>query len=644
MLTLYSTVEGVEHDGVTPRLHMSLKLEPGAAVNRPYQDFWERQWSQQELHFQWDPGDLHRTAGWLFALESYDALRAFCVREVRPCRFDVSEKVCGVLQAYQQTQWVAESELRTRLGETLWALLRPFQRTAVHKALTFQHLLIADEMGAGKTLEALATVHCVRDYWPVCVVCPSFLLYTWRAEIEKWLQIPSERVFLVRKSSDLTHPKAATPAVYDFMLLSYALAAKPALSPYWRHCQVLIFDECHYMKSRLAKRSVEPFKVAARAQYCLFLSGTPGNYHADFYMFLKHMYPTLYPTFFQPSHLSADVDVASFASRFCKPQAQVFQGRTQWQFKGYTAPHELQLLLHTRMIRRRKRDILTQLPPKVRFRYVLPPLPAAAQKAIDTLLKKDAEPSKSAFMESWRLTAQHKMAGVSTVLKEYLIEELLVQEPNAQALVFFHHQMMLEGLKELCVQQQVSFCVIDGSTPLPERQQIQQAFQTTSQYRIALLSIQAAGTGLTLTQARYVFFTELLFGPDVVLQAEDRAHRIGQLETVHIFYLLQPRTPDEINWRMIERKELEMSKVLDTRASYLKLRPVPASLVESGSHAVPVDAGVGPSGVLLLPGVVDRANEATVVAPRIVHETVPAPSMFKRRRVEAEVLLPAAVV
>lgn len=80
------------------------------------------------------------------------------------------------------------------------------------------------------------------------------------------------------------------------------------------------------------------------------------------------------------------------------------------------------------------------------------------------------------------------------------------------------------------------------------------SFQNDDQIRLALLSITAASTGLTLTKATTVIFAELFFNPGVLVQAEDRAHRIGQLDSVNVHYLLAKGTTDDHIWPLILKK------------------------------------------------------------------------------------------
>ena len=123
---------------------------------------------------------------------------------------------------------------------------------------------------------------------------------------------------------------------------------------------------------------------------------------------------------------------------------------------------------------------------------------------------------------------------------------------------------------------EMSYFVINGETPALKRQEYADAFQTTHKYRVALLSVMAAGTGLTLTAARTVVFTEILFGPEQHLQAEDRVHRLGQKHQVNIFYLKSPNSTDDINFGLIRKKERESSLMLDGKANILKSQFVSA--------------------------------------------------------------------
>lgn len=154
---------------------------------------------------------------------------------------------------------------------------------------------------------------------------------------------------------------------------------------------------------------------------------------------------------------------------------------------------------------------------------------------------------KAEYMALWKRTAEIKLP--STL--EY-VDDLL--ESGHKMLVFAHHQSILDALEGHCLVSKVRTIRIDGRTTPSTRQDLCTAFQSDPSLRIALLSITAASTGLTLTAATTVIFAELFWNPGVLLQAEDRAHRIGQCDAVNVHYLLAKGTTDDSIWPLILKK------------------------------------------------------------------------------------------
>lgn len=97
---------------------------------------------------------------------------------------------------------------------------------------------------------------------------------------------------------------------------------------------------------------------------------------------------------------------------------------------------------------------------------------------------------------------------------------------------------MIESISKLLESKKVRYIKIDGGTPATARHAACEQFQTDSDTKVALLSITAANSGLTLTSAQLVVFAELFWNPGILTQAEDRAHRIGQTDSVIVQYLV----------------------------------------------------------------------------------------------------------
>ena len=87
-------------------------------------------------------------------------------------------------------------------------------------------------------------------------------------------------------------------------------------------------------------------------------------------------------------------------------------------------------------------------------------------------------------------------------------------------------------------------------------------FQTDPTVRIALLGITAAGVAVTLTASSTVWFAELFWTPAIMVQAEDRCHRIGQQATVRCLYFIAKGTLDEVLWKLIEKKFRDLGEVI----------------------------------------------------------------------------------
>jgi SWI/SNF-related matrix-associated actin-dependent regulator 1 of chromatin subfamily A len=183
-------------------------------------------------------------------------------------------------------------------------------------------------------------------------------------------------------------------------------------------------------------------------------------------------------------------------------------------------------------------------------------------------------------MEAFRLTMSCKIPAVTEFigdLVDQFAEQTALDERNLnKALIFFHHDEMLKALEELMEKKKASYFVISGATSSEKRDLYKNEFQTTEKYQYGLLSIMAAGVGLTLTAATTEIFTEVMFDPSVFLQAEDRAHRQGQTKVVNIFYLICPKTTDEINYGLICKKERESSTMIDGKESHISAKRLTA--------------------------------------------------------------------
>lgn len=491
--------------------------------------------------------------------------RITCMEKVKPEIWD------HCVRTFQR-DLIPESEVQTALGTELWEALRPFQRLGVRIAVTQKRFYLADEMGSGKTIQSVAFAKCFSADWPVLIICPSSLRFSIQAEYMQWLKLPAEDIWVVKTGADFAKKKYASQwQNHKILILSYGLLSTDHILNqliFPKRYQVVVCDEAHYIKSRVSARCKAVRKVVQQAKAVLLMSGTPFSYPEELFAPITMLYPHIYPHF---HHYHADQMGKEtkfyFATRYCAPQV-TGPRMNQWRFRGYDNREELQTVLWTMMLRRRKKDILPQLPSKIRTCITLEPLPDKQQKEIRKLLEQETQ-SQTDYMQSFRLTCEYKIPRVLDFLKEWVVGDLMAEDPELKVLIFFHHSMMREALEALFRDLGISTFTIDGQVNPQRRNDYCRDFQTNSKYRVGLLSILAAGAGLNLTAAKLSVFAEILFGPEI-LQAEDRIHRIGQTSAVNLLYLVQPNTTDIINLQLIKKKERESSLILDGQANFLQ--------------------------------------------------------------------------
>jgi SNF2 family DNA or RNA helicase len=162
------------------------------------------------------------------------------------------------------------------------------------------------------------------------------------------------------------------------------------------------------------------------------------------------------------------------------------------------------------------------------------------------------------------LIASHHASAPSIKL-ERLVEQLLtLNESGHSTLVFSQFTSMLGIISNELQKQNLPFLMITGETPLPKRQRLVEEFQNSDTPMTFLLSLKAAGTGLTLTRADYVFMFDPWWNPAVEQQAIDRTHRIGQENPVFAYKFVTSNTVEEKVMQLLAQKRELFSAVLDS--------------------------------------------------------------------------------
>lgn len=238
---------------------------------------------------------------------------------------------------------------------------------------------------------------------------------------------------------------------------------------------------------------------------------------------------------------------------YTKQYCNAHRGRFGWDVSGLSNAEDLHSKMKQVMVRRLKADVLDELPAKQRSLVPITISNKSKRRECEALMKELRETRRSvselvgdeangAHFEARKLLMEaYQSSGIAkaSAVAEYLVEWLR-GSGTKKVLVFGHHKGVLDSL-EVAVAKELKgagHIRIDGSVSSQERAVRVTKFQTCSKIRVAILSMTAAGVGLTLTAASCVMFAELHWTPGVLAQAEDRCHRIGQRNAVNILYLV----------------------------------------------------------------------------------------------------------
>ena len=454
--------------------------------------------------------------------------------------------------------------------------LYEFQKDGINFGIQRKgRFLLADEMGVGKSIQAIGVSLLFKENWPVLIICPSSLKLVWRDDIEKWIpEINKDKINIqVFKSS-----KDQFKNGEKFYIMSYDLSVKLEQKIKDKNFNFIIADEAHYLKSQDAKRTKCLIPIIQKSKRVLLLTGTPIlSKPVELYPLLTMIRPDLFHNF------------KIYGNRYCDPKANFFG--VDWT--GSSCAKELNYILKNIMIRRLKKDVISQLPPKKRQKIEIQTDPKIVKQISAISINSEAlfkkleeinnnplnlklnlddeegegkENINNLFNKLYILSAEAKANGVKEYIR-YLIDN------RCKFLIFAHHKVMLDAIEEEVKKLKIDYIRIDGKIKVEKRQEFVNKFQKDETCLVAILSITACYTGITLTAASTVVFSELHMTPAVMIQAEDRAHRIGQEhQCVNIHYLYGPDTLDEILFRMLNEKQNIFSNTVDNKSANMDVR------------------------------------------------------------------------
>lgn len=246
-----------------------------------------------------------------------------------------------------------------------------------------------------------------------------------------------------------------------------------------------------------------------------------------------------------------------FTLRYCEG----VQSNYGWNANGCSNLTELNVILKKKfMIRRIKSEVQAELGEKMREIVKLENLDlnVNSQKNMSEFasqFQRSSGKDMERILILWyKSTAEIKAKAVCLYVEKLLKEKV-------KFLLFAHHRVMMDAVSSCLDRIGVSYMRIDGQTKSEIRTINVNRFQENEECRVAVLSLGACNSGITLTAASMVVFAELYWNPSIINQAEARAHRIGQTQTVRVVFLLAPKTADDQIWYKLKEKQKTLEKV-----------------------------------------------------------------------------------
>ena len=460
------------------------------------------------------------------------------------------------------------------IPESLRDILREYQKSGYKwlKTLAAYGLggILADDMGLGKTLQVLTLLLSEKEEQsplPTIIVAPTSLVYNWAWEIEKFT--PQLRALVVTGNKTDRMYSLEGLKNYDVLITSYPLIRRDIEIYQSYSFQYCILDEAQHIKNpgSINAKSVKEIK----AKNYFALTGTP----------IENSLTELWSIFdfIMPDYL---LSLGKFQKKFEKPI--VTEGNQQ----------SLSILgKHIRpfIMRRLKKDVLKELPDKLENKIVAE-LTLEQKKLYLAYLKQikgeiEEEIKSKGFQRSHikilsGLTRLRQIcchpamfmdnydggSGKMELLEEIIREAL---DSGHRLLLFSQFTTMLHIIKGRLDSMGVSYKYLDGSTEVKTRGELVKQFND-GDGEVFLISLKAGGTGLNLTGADMVIHFDPWWNPAVEDQATDRAHRIGQQNTVHVMKFVTQGTIEEKILNLQDRKKKLIDSVIqpgDTLVSKL---------------------------------------------------------------------------
>ena len=462
------------------------------------------------------------------------------------------------------------------IPSSLESVLRYYQKTGYKWLKTLDNYkfggILADDMGLGKTIQMLSIIagyveENKEERRASIVICPSSLTLNWQNESQKFTN--RLKTIVIRGNAQERKEQIKDIGKYDLVITSYDLL-KRDIEEYKENkykFRFAITDEAQYLKNSNTQNAKAVKEIVADTRYAL--TGTPiENSLAELWSIFDYIMPGYLFTY------------KKFKTEFEVPIVKE---------ESRKAMKKLKMLIEPFILRRTKKEVLTELPEKTitvlnnqmkeeQERIYLNYLAQAKQDIAETIEFKGFERSHIQVLAA--LTRLRQICcHPSLFIKDYKagsskLEQCIeiikdATESGHKILLFSGYTSMFEFIEKELNRNFISYFKLTGSTKVDDRIRMVDEFNENKEIKVFLISLKAGGTGLNLTGADMVIHYDPWWNASAENQATDRAYRIGQKNNVQVYKLITKNSIEEKIYELQKKKSELIDNVLGTKTSFI---------------------------------------------------------------------------
>ena len=409
--------------------------------------------------------------------------------------------------------------------------------------------ILADDMGLGKTLQVMTLIEDgIGENHVSLVVAPATLIYNWQDEIKKF----SKKLKTVCITGNIAQRKKLIESIpeYDIVITSYDYIRRDYELYKDYQFYYFILDEAQYIKNQSTKNA-QTVKLI-NGKYRFALTGTPiENSLAELWSIFDFLMPQY---LYNYHHFKETYEIPIIKNEDQQKQAKLKQ------------------LVEPFILRRTKKEVLTELPDKIENNVIIPFTPEEEKVYLANLSTINSE-LQSAIQVNHidkiqilaMMTRLRQLCCDQRILYKDIIEPSsklkasmdiieTAKENNQKVLLFSSFTKSLDLIEAELRKKDISYYVLTGSTTKIKRHQLVNAFQN-DHTTVFLISLKAGGTGLNLTSASTVIHYDPWWNMSAQNQATDRAYRIGQTNNVQVYKLIMKNSIEEKIQKLQEQKQ-----------------------------------------------------------------------------------------